>query len=228
MKRVYIASPFRGATVEETRQNIVYARLCMLDSLERHEAPYLSHLLYTQVWSEEPATRAVGLRAGDAWREAAELIAVYVDLGITDGMYRAVDARPAEFVERRNVHWRAADALRPLATVEQWRERLRNLQLKGFPALKLPHAFVAPKMFLGQPERWIDANTRRCVNGHVSDMHLKSEERGLLCLECGQKTQCTFPEDTDGDRIGAEVFAMLDSQFEAGVRHGKLQPKEGT
>ena len=60
MIRTYVASPFKGTTVEETRQNIVYARLCMLDSLGRGEAAYLSHLLYTQVWSEDPVTREAG------------------------------------------------------------------------------------------------------------------------------------------------------------------------
>lgn len=135
MNRVYVASPFRGASAEETRQNIVYARLCMLDSLSRGEAPYLSHLLYTQVWSEK--NRDAGLAAGDAWREAADVIAVYQDIGVTPGMDRAIAARlPHQTVEQREVHWREAKALEPLDNVAAWRDRLRYLSLDTFPELE--------------------------------------------------------------------------------------------
>jgi hypothetical protein len=134
MKRVYVASPFRGATPEQTRQNIIYARLCMLDSLARGEAPYLSHLLYTQVWDER--NRDLGLMAGDAWRAAADGITLYVDLGVTSGMERAIAAQlPKQFLERRNVHWRAAGWIEPLDTIAAWRERLGNLGLRTFPEL---------------------------------------------------------------------------------------------
>lgn len=134
MKRIYIASPFRGVTPEQTRQNIIYARLCMLDSLANGEAPYLSNLLYTQVWDER--NRDLGLMAGDAWRSAADGIALYVDLGVTPGMERAVATQlPKQFLERRNVHWRDAGALEPLYTIAAWRERLGNIGLKTFPEL---------------------------------------------------------------------------------------------
>jgi hypothetical protein len=127
MIRVYVASPFRGQNREETRQNIVYARLCMLDSLERGEAPYLSHLLYTQVWSEDPVFREAGLRAGAVYRESSELIAVYEDLGITDGMRdAAVDGiRP---VERRRLKWRAVN-------IPHARTILATIPLGDFPEL---------------------------------------------------------------------------------------------
>lgn len=129
MKRVYVASPFAGATVEETRQNIVYARLCMLDSLERGEAPYLSHLLYTQVWPEDAASREAGLKGGDAWREAADLIAFYTDLGMTDGMRRAL-ASSVTAVGRT-----IGGGALPV-TIEGWRAHLAKLPLTDFPALR--------------------------------------------------------------------------------------------
>ena len=138
MIRVYVASPFKGATVEETRQNIVYARLCMLDSLERGEAPYLSHLLYTQVWAETDELRDAGLRAGDAMREACDLVALYTDLGVTPGMQRALDATPFGKSVGRNVHFRTAKALDALDTPAEWRKRLAVMSLDGFPALERP------------------------------------------------------------------------------------------
>lgn len=132
MRRVYIASPFRGATVEETRQNIVYARLCMLDSLERGEAPYLSHLLYTQVWAETPKLRKLGLEAGDAWRSGSEAVAVYSDLGITEGM-----ARAKTWAEGRLETVQLYERYLALpTTVESWRAYLATLPLTGFPALE--------------------------------------------------------------------------------------------
>jgi hypothetical protein len=135
VKRVYIASPFRGSSAEETRQNIVYARLCMLDSLERGEAPYLSHLLYTQAWSEQ--RRSEGLAAGDAWREVADLVALYTDLGESGGMQRAVMSAVRQGIPTatRSVHWRDAGALDHLDTPAAWRARLALLPLDGFPEL---------------------------------------------------------------------------------------------
>jgi hypothetical protein len=132
VKRVYIASPFRGANVEETRQNIVYARLCMLDSLERGEAPYLSHLLYTQVWSERQGLRERGLAAGDAWRVAAELVAAYQDLGVTPGMQRAIETSGAVPAVGRFLGGGALPS-----TPERWREYLALLRLDDFPELAI-------------------------------------------------------------------------------------------
>lgn len=44
MKLVIIESPFAG----NVRENILYARMAVRDSLLRGEAPIASHLLYTQ------------------------------------------------------------------------------------------------------------------------------------------------------------------------------------
>lgn len=127
--RVYIASPFNGSTVEETRQNIIYARLCMKDSLERGESPYLSHLLITQVFAETPELREAGLRAGDAWREAADIVAVYTDLGVTPGMQRALSkAKDGTCVGRTLKRPR-------LHSVKDWRDVLSLMELETFPAL---------------------------------------------------------------------------------------------
>lgn len=88
MKRVVIESPYAGDVERNTR----YARACMLDSLRRGEAPYASHLLYTQVLDDlTPEERELGIIAGFAWGQAAELRVFYMDLGASPGMRRGMD-----------------------------------------------------------------------------------------------------------------------------------------
>lgn len=44
-RRVFVASPYAGDVARNER----YARACMVDSLARGEAPFVPHLLYTQL-----------------------------------------------------------------------------------------------------------------------------------------------------------------------------------
>ena len=70
-------------------RNKAYARSCMLDSLRRGEAPFASHLLWDQpglLDDDKPDERALGMAAGFAWGDRADLVAVYIDLGISPGM----------------------------------------------------------------------------------------------------------------------------------------------
>lgn len=90
MKRVVIESPYAGEVV----RNVAYARLCMRDCFVRGEAPYASHLLYTQpavLDDGDPEERAIGISAGFAWRQAAQATVVYTDLGITPGMAAGIN-----------------------------------------------------------------------------------------------------------------------------------------
>jgi hypothetical protein len=101
MRLVIIESPFAG-NVEE---NIRYARACMKDCLMRGEAPYASHLLYTQegvLDDENPDERRLGMEAGFAWARCFEdneggskpnrmpKRVIYTDLGISGGMQEAI------------------------------------------------------------------------------------------------------------------------------------------
>lgn len=61
----------------------------MRDCFLRGESPYASHLLFTQehVLSDNiPEERRLGIDAGLAWGEKADLTAVYTDLGVSEGM----------------------------------------------------------------------------------------------------------------------------------------------
>ncbi len=57
--------------------------------LLRGEAPYASHLLYTQPGvfnDDDPGERQHGIDAGLAWGDAADAVVVYEDLGHSRGM----------------------------------------------------------------------------------------------------------------------------------------------
>lgn len=84
-----IESPFAG----DVEANVEYARRALLDSLRRGEAPLASHLLYTQVLSDEdPDERRRGIAAGFAWNQHADLVAVYADRGVSNGMRQGIEA----------------------------------------------------------------------------------------------------------------------------------------
>lgn len=84
-KRVIVESPYAG----DIERNTARARAAMRDCLMRGEAPYASHLLYTQegvLRDEVPEERQHGIEAGFAWHQVADLVAVYTDHGISNGM----------------------------------------------------------------------------------------------------------------------------------------------
>lgn len=87
MKLVSIQSPYAG----DIERNIIYARRALHDSLQRREAPFASHLLYTQVLIDGIAEcRALALKCDHAFLAKCDLVAVYRDLGVTEGMELAL------------------------------------------------------------------------------------------------------------------------------------------
>lgn len=86
MKRVIVESPYAG----EIDRNQMYARFCMNDAVMRYrEAPYASHLLFTQEFildDDVPEERMLGIDAGLEWGKAADFTVVYVDLGLSSGI----------------------------------------------------------------------------------------------------------------------------------------------
>lgn len=111
MSRIILESPYKAKTFIGRWINKRYARKCMRHSLALGEAPFASHLLYTQVLNDQNAhERKWGIEAGFAWTTAAGKIAVYIDRGISDGMklgirrakacgvtieYRTIESPPA-------------------------------------------------------------------------------------------------------------------------------------
>lgn len=87
MNLVIIESPYAG----EVTRNVSYAKAALRNSLLRGEAPFASHLLYTQVLDDDvPDERTKGIDCGYAWMCAADCVAFYVDYGWSAGMIRAL------------------------------------------------------------------------------------------------------------------------------------------
>lgn len=102
---VMLESPYAATPGRSVKDNVAYARLCMIDSVTRGEVPFATHLLWTQRpdggWAGEKngATdaehwlgRDKALAMGNAWREWADMTVLYVDFGVTPGMERAEQA----------------------------------------------------------------------------------------------------------------------------------------
>ena len=106
MPLVLIESPFAAPEPELLRLNVDYARAAMHDCLVNHgEAPYASHLLYTQpgvLDDNVPEQRMLGINAGLDWGAMAAKTVVYTDLGMSRGMRFGIDraereGRPIEY-----------------------------------------------------------------------------------------------------------------------------------
>lgn len=99
MRRVVIESPYAG----DVEGNVAYARAALRDCLLRGNAPIASHLLHTQVFDDlNPAERATGIAAGQAWIEVCDMVVAYVERGISPGMRTAftvakMHGKPIEF-----------------------------------------------------------------------------------------------------------------------------------
>lgn len=84
-------------------KNTEYARQAMRDSLLRGEAPFASHLLYTQMLDDTvPHERSMGIEAGLKIGSFATKTIVYIDRGISDGMKYGIvraeaEGRPVEY-----------------------------------------------------------------------------------------------------------------------------------
>ena len=86
--RVIIESPYSG----DVEKNLEYARICLSDSLSREVSPFASHLIYTQVLNDEiQDERLLGMKNAFMWYKYADLMAVYIDLGVSKGMLEGIE-----------------------------------------------------------------------------------------------------------------------------------------
>lgn len=105
MKLVIVESPFKGKTKVEEERNIRFARACMKNCLTRGEAPFASHLLYTQPGVLDDSVleeRSLGIEAGLTWGKKADKTVVFVNFGISSGMQKGIEraekeGRPVEY-----------------------------------------------------------------------------------------------------------------------------------
>ena len=95
MTPVILESPFAADTAEDRAAFARYRDACILDCLRNGEAPFASHLMYTDILDDtKPEERKLSVKAGFVWRPFAKLTVVYTDLGISPGMKLGIaDAR---------------------------------------------------------------------------------------------------------------------------------------
>lgn len=120
--RVYLETPYSGDRKEseqvqeaQRQRNIKYAIMCMGDCLIRGEAPFASHLLYTQTPEHGMVSdfderyqrigRDAAINAALSWGTVADKTVVYTDLGISSGMKYGIDNAVAvgRLVEYRQI-----------------------------------------------------------------------------------------------------------------------------
>lgn len=101
-----VESPLSGDFDRNRRYAVAIMRDCLLN---HGEAPYASHLLYTQMLDDENVDeRRLGMEAGFEWGEMSMTTVVYTDYGISSGMQAGIDrarARGAEIVYRSLPDW---------------------------------------------------------------------------------------------------------------------------
>lgn len=160
LSRVIVESPYAAPTKDEIARNEAYARVCLHDCLLRGEAPYASHLLYTQpgvLDDTVPEERRLGIEAGLLWGRLAVKSVVYTDLGISPGMQKGIDRADAE--------GRAVE----MRSIPDWQNRVRpgieDLAVALEKILPVARAtfdrFRDPDDTLGQAERILNAYRRR-------------------------------------------------------------------
>lgn len=89
LRFVIVESPYAG----NVERNVKYARAALRDCLMRGEAPFASHLLYTQpgvLRDGVPKERARGVEVGLDIASRADATVVYADLGISPGMAQGI------------------------------------------------------------------------------------------------------------------------------------------
>jgi len=90
VKLVVVESPCAG----EWERNRNYANRALRDCINRGEAPIASHVLLAfsgALDDANPDQRAAGMAAGLAWIESADLLAVYMDWGVSSGMQAGIN-----------------------------------------------------------------------------------------------------------------------------------------
>ena len=133
MLRVVIESPYANKDPVKINENLRYAREALHHSFALGEAPFASHLLYTQILNDEDEKeRLRGLQACYEWTAVADLVAFYVDLGWSPGMIKAL--KMARILQRK-VQVRqilARDRLNEPLEVKEILSHLKAVDLKVY------------------------------------------------------------------------------------------------
>jgi hypothetical protein len=83
MRKALIISPFAG----KVERNRAYLAQCFYYCFEKGYAPFAPHAMYPHYLDDQiPSHRALGMDSGLAWGQEADIILVFFDYGISEGM----------------------------------------------------------------------------------------------------------------------------------------------
>lgn len=139
--RVAVESPLGADTEEELAANMIYAKRCVMDCFARGEAPFASHVFYAQdglLSDADPEHRMMGIQAGFAYTDVSEVIAVYMDRGVSDGMRQRIE-RSQLIGQRIELRW--LDARKP---------RIKSMQLGKDEVAVIPAVTVTVEAGSGE------------------------------------------------------------------------------
>lgn len=89
---VVLVSPFMAEDYTQANKAKRYADRATRDSVSKQESPLVSHSFYYDTLNvKNPIERDIGLLSQLSWIKNADLVAVYVDMGITPAMQVAID-----------------------------------------------------------------------------------------------------------------------------------------
>lgn len=89
---VVLISPFMAEDYTQAARAKRYADRATRDSVMKQESPLVSHSFYYDTLNvKNPIERDIGLLSQLSWIKNADLVAVYVDLGITPAMQVAIN-----------------------------------------------------------------------------------------------------------------------------------------
>lgn len=99
-KLVVVETPYASENVALLQRHIVYAKLCLSDSLKRGEAPLVSSLLYPQVLDDRiKLDHDLAMLCSLSWIRGCDMVVVYIDYGITPGMQIAINTAKIKTVK---------------------------------------------------------------------------------------------------------------------------------
>jgi hypothetical protein len=102
---VIIECPYGTEDPSMRDKYALYAKKCLQDSLKRGEAPFAGQLFYAKLLNDRvQAEKDVGLISHLSWIPVADLIAVYIDMGLSSSMQIAINVA---MIKNKRIEYRS-------------------------------------------------------------------------------------------------------------------------
>ena len=103
-----VVTPFMAEDPAKARLAKRYALRAIRDSLNRQESPLAAHVMYYDLNIRNPIERDIGLHAQLSWIKNADVVVVYVDLGITPAMKVVINTA---MIRNKRIEYRTINAV---------------------------------------------------------------------------------------------------------------------